>query len=291
MKTSNINIIGGTIESAASLEWRARNLAKGLNLGKHKSKKLGVGMEFNQFRNYVQGDDIRLLDWKMYAKTGQYFIRQSDVETIHNLHVSIDNSKSMDYVETGISKIDLAKIITATLSYIMGQQADQFSWQSGSVAFAKSQGLKNWRRSLLALDKLESDDQPSLISQQKTRTKDSGIHLWITDLYLDKEAFDQFVANNYNPNRELIIFHLIGRNEEVLNFDASSKFIDLESGIEMHVNAQKIAKQYQDALCQHIHQIKRTCQNKGIVYRKIYLQADLKNELRSFLMDYNSLTQ
>ena len=289
MKPSNINTIGGHIDSAASLEWKSRSLAKGLNLGKHESKKLGVGMEFDQFRNYVQGDDIRLLDWKMYAKTGQYFIRQSAIETNHSLLVSIDNSKSMDYIEAGTSKMDLAKIITATLTYIMARQADHFSWQGGATSFAKSQGLKNWLRSLLVLNELSTDDSTNLINPQKTRTNDSGIHLWITDLYLDKAAFDQFIANNYSPNRELIIFHLIGRREEKLDFDTNSKFIDLESGEEMHVNAKKFSERYRNALGQHIHQIKRTCQNKGIVYRKVYLQSDLQQELRSFLIDYNAL--
>jgi len=289
--STNINSIGENINSAATLEWKARNLAHGLNLGKHQSKKLGIGMEFDQFRNYVQGDDIRLLDWKMYAKTGQYFIRQSEVETNNSLLVSIDNSKSMDYTEAGYSKMDFAKIITATLSYIMARQADQFSWKSGDVSFPKSQGLKNWRRSLIALDRLKTADVHNLIKADNKRSSESGLHLWITDLYLDQDDFDNFIASNYSPNRELIVFHLIGRDEENLNFDSNSKFIDLETGEALHVNAKQFADRYRKSLGQHIHQIKRSCQNKGIVYRKLYLQSELKNELRAFLLDYNALTQ
>ena len=277
--------VAENIRSAANLELKARNLARGMNMGKHHSFRIGGGMEFDQYRNYVQGDDIRLLDWKMYAKSQQYYIRQSKIESNSCLHVILDNSKSMSYEEDGKSKIGIAKIITATLSYVIVQQGDQFGWQAGKSIFAKSSGLKNWRRSLLQLEKLNMDSEA--LSDHVVRI--DGIQLWITDLYMELSKIEQFVTSCVSRNSELVIFHLIGRNEESLNFKNNSKFLDLESGEKLHVNAKKYSKRYQNALNQHLFQVKRICQRKGIVYKKIYLQSELKLELQLFLTEYNAM--
>lgn len=276
-----------SVDEASNLEWMARNLAKGLNLGKHHSKKLGVGLEFNQFRNYVQGDDVRLLDWKMYAKTGQYFIRQSDVQLNTGLHVSIDTSKSMDYMEEGRSKIDVGKILTATLTYVIAKQSDEFSWTAGDNHFVPSNGLKNWRRSIISLEKVSTDYD---LSAHYTLSKKPGIHLWITDLYMDVGEVEKHISINSAANKELIIFHVVGKREEELDFDSNTKFVDLETGEEMQVNAKKFAEEYKTSLDHHIHEIKKVCQNRGVVYRKIYLDAEIRDSLRLFLSDYNALS-
>jgi len=275
--------INVNIQSASDLEWKARIFAKGLILGKHHSTKLGGGMEFTQYRNYVQGDDVRLLDWKMYAKSNQYFIRQSEIESNNKLQVTIDSSKSMDYSEAGVTKLEVAKVITATLSYIMAQQGDQFAWESGSSSFPNSTGLKNWRRSVLQLDRLLSEEE--IIP--KAIIPIDGVHLWISDLYLDEVDIEKFITSVSGKNAEIVIFHLIGKDEESLDFGNNSKFIDLESGEHLYVNAKKFIAKYKVALDEHLFQIKRLCTRKGIVYRKIYLQSDLKSEMQSFLTDYN----
>jgi len=275
------------IDTATRLEWQARTYARGLRLGKHVSKKVGLGMEFNQFRSYVQGDDLRRLDWKMYAKTHDYFIRQSDVERNQQLQIIIDNSKSMDYQEKGTSKLDYAKLITATLTYIIAQQGDQFGWRSDDYTFVNSFGLHNWRRSLLDLDKLSSSNETSLPSGNAQ----NGMLLWITDGYMEHQTIDKFLLTQNNPNQEIVLFHLVGRQEEELAFDANSKFVDLETGEELQVNAKQYADTYQANLGEHFHQIKRSCMNQGVVYRKIYLQDDFSQVLRNFLADYNHLTQ
>ncbi len=278
--------ISTAISSAASLELYARNIARGLQLGKHASRKLGIDMEFDQFRKYVQGDDLRLLDWKMYAKTDQYYIRQSVVETNNSLHITIDNSMSMDYKEEGISKLDKAKIMVATLTYIMARQADQFSWKGNSFQFSKSQGLKNWRKSIIDLHRLEAEVNKDASLSSTT----GGIHAWITDLYADLESIESFLSAHRNSRTEMVLFHIIGHKEENLTFDNNSKFIDLESGEEMQVDVPSYASDYKEVLGQHIHAVKRICQNKGIVYRKIYLQSEVSDDLRTFLSDYNALS-
>ncbi len=287
MNQADAHKIGTAISSAASLELYARNIARGMQLGKHASRKLGIDMEFDQFRKYVQGDDLRLLDWKMYAKTDQYYIRQAVIETNNNLHITIDNSKSMEYREEKLSKLDKAKIMVATLSYIMARQADQFSWSSRTSHFDKSQGMKNWRKSIIELNQLSSTEA---IGPDAVNPGSSGIHVWMTDLYSDIKTIESFLTHHASAQHEMVLFHLIGRKEENLTFDNNTKFIDLESGEEMQVDVPTYTSQYKEALGQHIHTVKRLCQNNNIVYRKVYLQSEIPDDLRSFISDYNALT-
>lgn len=273
------------LDSAHLLEWTSRQLARGLQLGSHRSKQVGVGMEFHQFRNYVQGDDVRLLDWKMYAKTQDYFIRQADIESTQQLHIHIDTTRSMDYQEADQTKIDLAKLITATLTYVMARQGDQFSWSAAHTSFADSYGLHNWRRSVLELDKLTTHNNPTTPST----FVNNGLLLWITDLYEDLDIIKKFILEQHQPFTEVIIFHLVGRKEENLSFDANTKFVDLETQQEIQVNAKQYAATYKEALGQHIHEVKQYSLQQGVVYQKIYLQDNIQEALQLFLLTYNRL--
>ena len=283
--TSDIDI--SIFDDVASLEWHARKLAQGLLLGSHRSLKLGSGMEFNQYRAYTQGDDLRLLDWKMYAKTGKYFIRQSTIESNQHLHVTLDDSRSMDYREQGYSKFELAKLMTAALTYVITNQQDNCSWQSGNQLLSKGNGLKHWRRSLLELSTLATAEEESPASLKNNY---NGMQVWITDLYLELDELDKYLDTLSGPQREVVVMHVIGRDEESLSFSNNTKFIDLESGSEVQVNTKQFAENYKDALGAHIHKAKRLCTQKSAIYKKVYLDDDVAMTLRDFLVDYNQLS-
>jgi len=274
------------LDDVAGLEWMARRLAKGLMAGRHASQKLGRGMEFTQYRSYVQGDDLRLLDWKMYAKTGKYFIRQSDIESDHSLHIDLDDSKSMEYQEDGFSKFKLSKLITATLTYVMAQQLDDFSWQSGGLHFTRGRGLKTWRRSLQSLHDLMTSSDETL----KTSFDRVGRILWITDLYYELGDIKERLQQYLGPGRELTIFHIVGKKEENLSFGSNTKFVDLESREEMQVDASRYVDDYKEAYHDHISKVKHLCLIHEVIYKRIYLQSDLVTELRTFITDYNAMT-
>lgn len=274
-------------DDLASLEWHARKLAQGLLLGSHRSQKLGSGMEFNQYRAYTQGDDLRLLDWKMYAKTGKYFIRQSTIESNQHLHVTLDDSRSMDYRERGYSKFELAKLMTAALTYVISNQQDNCSWQSGTKLLAKGHGLKHWRRSLQALSDLSIAKTESTVL---AKNQYNGMHVWITDLYMGLDELDKYLDTLSGPKREVVVLHVIGRDEESLSFSNNTKFIDLESGAEVQVNTKQFAKYYKDALGGHIHNAKRLSTQKSAIYKKVYLDDDVAITLRDLIVDYNQLS-
>ena len=96
----------GIINSISGLSLIARVIVDGYLSGLNKSRRVGVGHEFSQYRGYEPGDDLRLLDWKMFARSGRYYIKQSEIDTHISVKFVIDASKSMLYAEDGVSKLD-----------------------------------------------------------------------------------------------------------------------------------------------------------------------------------------
>ncbi len=110
LKPEVINTVNG-------LELIARVIVEGFMSGSNKSQSVGAGQEFSQYRSYEPGDDLRMLDWKMYARSGRYYIRQADIETNITVKFMLDASHSMTYTEGGLNKFQYAKVMIAALAY------------------------------------------------------------------------------------------------------------------------------------------------------------------------------
>ena len=113
------------IAKLKSLELKARTVVEGFMVGYHKSPYHGFSVEFSQHRPYMQGDSIKNLDWKVFAKSERYYIKQYEEETNLLAHIILDSSKSMDYQHDGdITKYDYAKVLAASLVYLLLKQQD-----------------------------------------------------------------------------------------------------------------------------------------------------------------------
>lgn len=272
------------IASAKSLEWIAKSLAKGLLQGKHKSQRLSSGFEFSQYRPYVQGDDLRLIDWKMFAKTDKYYIKESDVERDHDLHIIFDNSKSMDYEEAGWSKLLYGKLVSACVSYIISQQGDAFSWSSIDKHFHSSVGMHHWRNSIHSMYDLKTSDDTHDIKINPTNNK---VYLWLTDLYHSIEHIKTITSRLKQKYTELIIFHIVGKREEQLDFPNNSTFIDLENDEVVQMNPTEYLKEYKPKYEAHIAACKEVFYSSGTIYHKAHINDSIPDTLKLFLDSYN----
>ena len=102
----------------------AKTVVDGFMIGLNKSTVKGPGLEFSQYRSYQPGDDLRWLDWKMYARSDRYYIRESEVETSISVRFLIDASASMNHEDNGVKKIDYARFLAASLAYLANSQGD-----------------------------------------------------------------------------------------------------------------------------------------------------------------------
>ncbi len=278
-------ILPSLIDTASKLEWIAKALAKGILLGKHSSRTLGQGMEFEQYRPYVQGDDLRQLDWKMYAKSGKYFIRQSTIEANHSMELLIDNSPSMDYQEGTHTKLDIAKIIAATLSYAILRQGDSAALTTRDQHIHLRNGMPQWHRITDRLSHMSTTTDPYSYAQQSDR-----MLIWITDLYDTAEAVDALIRSLQGPGTELMVVHIMGDREAELDFDAETTFIDLETGDRMQVDAPRYRDTYRERLQQHLQRMSELLLSHSVHYHRVSMTDPSPEMIRSIVSSYHQIS-
>ena len=190
------------IHSVSGLELIAKIIVEGHLLGLHTSRRVGAGLEFSQYRGYEPGDDMRLLDWKMLARSGRYYMKQSEIETHIAVKFILDTSRSMLHEENGLTKMDHAKVLIAVLAHLSENQGDAIGLYAmndrklhnlhPTVQKQQYQRLLHelvqvspegtWPKGTMAMDKLRDRDHKELI-------------LFVTDLYEQGTELTHFIKS------------------------------------------------------------------------------------------------
>jgi uncharacterized protein (DUF58 family) len=271
------------------LELVARVIVEGFMSGSNQSQTIGSGQEFSQYRNYQPGDDLRQLDWKMYARSERYYIKQADVETNITLRFMIDASHSMAYEEGSLSKLLYAKIMTAALAYLARKQSDAFGLftvnEKQINAIQPRFEQQQFMRFLNALVKVESEG---------TWRKGNGLDhlfnpygkemiLFITDLYDQEGDLLNFISKLKTTRNEVIVFHLMGRHETDMDYNGSFTFEDLEQKVRIKVDSRSQQQAYQARVQQWLKDSRAWMLEKHINYYRVMLDEPVEQVLRDFL--------
>jgi uncharacterized protein (DUF58 family) len=278
-----------TLNTVNGLELVARIIVEGFMSGSNRSQSIGSGQEFSQYRNYEPGDDLRQLDWKMYARSERYFIKQSEIETNITVKFMIDASRSMAYEENGVSKLLYAKLIAAALAYLARKQSDTFG------LFTVSENVittvhprfeqQQFMRFLNELVKVKSEG---------TWRKQNGLEqlfsqygkemiVFITDMYDENQDLQKFISRLKTSRNEVIVFHLIGKHEADFDYDGSFTFEDLESKARMKVDSRLQQKEYRQRLEAWLKTSRAWMLEKQINYQLITMNEPVDSVLRNFL--------
>lgn len=265
--------------------------------GSNKSQAVGAGQEFSQYRSYEPGDDLRMLDWKMYARSGRYYIRQADIETNITVKFMLDASHSMMYTEDGLSKFQYAKVMIAALAYLARRQSDAFGLftinekniQEVHPRFEQQQFMRFLHA--LAAVKSESTWRKSNGLEHLYDHHGKEMIIFITDLYDDDNDLLQFIARLKTIRNEVIVFHLLGRQEVSFDFNGSFTFEDLETGARTKVETTAQQKQYTERMQQWIKQSRNWMLGKQISYELVTINDPFETTLRNFLKIRKSLAR
>ena len=282
------------LNTVSGLELIARVIVEGFMSGSNKSQSVGAGQEFSQYKNYQAGDDLRQLDWKMFARSERYYVKQADIETNITVKFMLDASHSMSYAEDNISKLQYAKVMTAALAYLARKQSDTFGLYAVN-------------------DKNVKVVQPRFEQQQFIRFLNELVHLksegtwkkggveqlfdhhgkemivFITDLYDESEDLQNFISRLKTPRNEVIVFHLMGRHETDFDFNGSFTFEDLESGARTKVDTLVQQKDYSRRIKEWLQSSRGWMLEKQINYHLVFLDEPVETVLRNFLTVRKSL--
>lgn len=276
------------INSVNGLELLARIVVEGFMSGSNKSQAIGIGQEFSQYRNYEPGDDLRQLDWKMYARSERYFIKQAEIETNITVKFMIDASRSMSYSEDGVSKLQFAKVIAAALAYLARKQGDTFGLyvvnnENVSIVHPRfeQQQFMRFLHELVQV-KAESTWKKNGIEQLFDH-HGKELLVFITDLYDDENDLFQFISRLKTSRNEVIVFHVTGKQELELDHKGSFTFKDLETNTTVRVDTLAQQKQYTENLQVWMKNIRSSLLEKSVSYYMIGMNENPDQVLRDFL--------
>ncbi|MBT8265052.1 MAG: DUF58 domain-containing protein [Bacteroidia bacterium] len=284
------------INSVSGLALIAKIIVDGFLTGVNHSRRVGSGMEFSQFRAYEPGDDLRLLDWKMLARSGRYYIKQSEIETNVSIKFILDSSKSMVYKEDGLSKMELAKILIASLGYLAQKQGDAIGLFALNDQHLHSIYPKvhkqHFNRLLLELVNIENIGQwpqnKNVSNMLHDRTHKEMV-FFITDLYEYDQELTQFIKRLKTLRNEVVVLHLMGEKEITFDYKETLTFEDLETGKRLKVDPKEMKKAYITELNAMIENVKTFLLSNDINYHLFKLHEPIGEALKVFMQKRSKL--
>ncbi len=278
------------ISTVSGLTLISKIIVDGYLNGLNHSRRVGSGMEFSQYRAYEKGDDLRLLDWKMLARSNRYYVKQAEIETNISVKFILDASKSMLHQEGDLTKLDFAKIIVASIAYLAQQQGDAIGLfalndQNLHSVYPKVQ-KQHYNRLLLKLLDIEAEgkwpEQRQASSKLHDRTHKELI-FFVTDLYEHNAELMQFIKRLKTLRNEVVILHLMGKDEMDFSYSKAMTFEDLETGNRVKVEPNETRKHYKKVFADHLEDKKLFLLNNDISYQLFRMDDPLRETIQTFL--------
>jgi uncharacterized protein (DUF58 family) len=269
------------ISKLANMELRARLVVEGFITGLHKSPYHGFSVEFAEHRQYMPGDEIRRLDWKVYGKTDRYYIKQYEEETNLSSTLILDASNSMSFSsapygkkkEQGISKLVYASYVAAALAYLMVQQRDAVGLtvydQSIRTSLPPHATQAYLRKILLDLERVQPGNGTGTaaslhrIAEQMQRR---GLAVILSDLFDDPSEVLAALKHFRHNHHEVLVLQILDPLERSFAFGSDAVFKDLESGEEMMSQPYHLQRAYQKEMQVFVERYKRECRENNIDY-------------------------
>lgn len=273
----------------------AKTVAQGFLYGIHASLQRGSGMEFSQYRAYEPGDPLNSIDWKLFARSDRYFVREAERESNIQIWFVIDASASMLH-KSNVSKkgswhkLDYAKHLVATMSYLAQQQGDTvglLGLSSNNVHLLPAQaGYQHWQKCLLQLAQLKSGDEfpdYAQVQQQLAKVREHGVVIMLSDFYnAGNEIFD-LLSKLVSPKTDVIGMQLISEDEITFPYKGRVHFEDRETKKRLTLSSKTAKQAYMHNLQKFNESVVNKLQSAGIAHHQVNIDQPMDASLRTFL--------
>lgn len=278
------------------LSLSAKTTVDGFMNGINRSTIKGQGLEFSQYRSYQPGDDLRSLDWKMFARSDRYYIRESEVETNISVRLMLDGSASMNHSDGQFTKIEYARYLIASLAYLANLQGDAVGLyllkNQELFSMVAKQDHQHLARIFHQLENISPEGtftDPIHYKALFSGANRRELLIFVSDLYQQDTEIYKLLDTLKALGHEIIVFHLLARNEIELDFKGYSTFEDLETGKMVKVDARKARELYKQNLSKHLEEIRTNMLDRKIYYRSLITDESLDKALRDFLNQRNKI--
>ena len=273
-----------------SLELRARAVVEGFWTGLHRSPYHGFSVEFSEYRQYTPGDDLRYLDWKVYARSDRYFIKKFEDETNVRCHLIVDQSQSMAFGSTGYTKAQYAATLAATLAYFFHLQGDavgllSFDERVRDYLPARHR-TDHLRQIMLALEKPSGGRATDLVAPLERMTqlvRKRGLMIFVSDFLAPLDRLERGLLTLAACGQETAVFQVLDPAELTLRFEQPSLFRDAESERELYIDPAAARGGYVEKFEAHGAALRATCQKLGVAYHRLATNEPLELALFEFM--------
>lgn len=285
----------GALLSGAGLSILARQITDGFLIGQHRGTRQGSGTEFSQYRSYEPGDDIRRIDWKMYARSDRYYIKEAEIETSVTIRFFLDASLSMTYEENSVTRYNYAALLVASLATLAHRQGDVVAMHIVNdqlrLDLPPKRGKNQINRLYSLLENVECRGEWPADAAWLTECSTRNRELWIvcSDLLDGTEMWKSFRNMGETFGHELLFLQVLGDKELNLQEEGIITLKDPESSRERTVRADSVREQYLGNLNRYQDALKDAVAGRRSELDLITMNQPVRDTLRHYLERRRSL--
>jgi uncharacterized protein (DUF58 family) len=260
--------------------------------GHHKSPHRGSSVEFAEYRNYVPGDDIRRLDWRVFARTDRFYLKEFEAETNLRCYLVLDCSGSMKFGTTGESRLEYGKRLVATLAYLTAHQGDAVGLICASdKTFFEIPPKRNpvhLKTLFETLEKAEARGETGIVTvlhdlAEKVRRR--ALVIVVSDFFCDQDALMGCLQHLRFQKHDLALFHLLDRTELDFQFNRPVRFVDLETSMNLVTEPASIRDRYLEQLRLFLDRLRTGCNEFSADYRQVITDQSYEKVLAEFFIE------
>jgi len=279
-----------TLQRISRLQLRARHVVEGFLSGMHRSPYFGQSVEFRSHREYAPGDDLRHVDWKVWAKQDRYYVKQFEEDTNMRCTLLVDVSASMQYGNGPLNKYDYGCTIAASLAYLLLRQQDAVGCASFDENIRKIVPTRSKRNHLNDIVDTMANDEPADktdMNKVLTRVAESypsrGMMVLVSDLLTDTDQLMRGLRLLRQQGHDVMVFHVMDDEELDFPFNGPTRFEGLESLDSLNCNPRALRDGYLEALDRFLAETRRQCAQNAVDYRLVRTSEPLDAVLTAYL--------
>jgi len=279
-----------TIARIGRLDLRARQVVEGFISGTHKSPFFGQSVEFVQHREYVPGDDVRHMDWKVWSRTDRFYLKQFEAETNLRATLVVDTSESMVYGNGPMNKYEYACTAAACLGYLVVRQQDSaglvsygFDVRQAVPARSSQTQLDAMTKALAVSRPAEKTDVLKVMRRVAESVPARGVVVLFSDLLTDRDQLFKGLEMLRHRRHDVTVFHILDDDELTFPFGGMTRFEGLEEMPHLFCDPRALRDGYLEALEEYLVEVRRGCTRMGVDYALVRTSDYLDAVLSRFL--------
>lgn len=264
--------------------------------GRHRSLTRGSSLEFSEYRKYVPGDDTRRLDWRAWGRSDRFYIKEFEADTNLRLCLVVDVSGSMAYGpqgsrQEGSTKLDFARYLCGTMAYLAANQGDAVGLSCAGDGFRLEipprRSAAHLKHVLDEMATMKADGEtglPDALHAVAEKVAQRALVVVVSDLFTDTESLQKAFQHLRFRRHDVVVIHLLEKNEIEFEFDRPVRFVDLEGAPPMLVDPTTMARQYREAVRTWLEEITHIVRNSAVDYHRVSIEEHYADVLSRFLL-------